>query len=71
MYSVYKLKVAQRCKLQQLIGDDYSYMCGAKLEDLHLGEEFKDVEVKDRACGDPIKKLYYSAGFEPMCLLCS
>ena len=31
-------------KLQQVVSD-YSYTCGAKLEDINLGDEFKDVEV--------------------------
>ena len=61
VFSKYKLK-APRQKLQQVI-IDYSYTCGAKFEDLNLGE---DVEVKDHSCGEPIEKLYYS---EPMCLL--
>ena len=42
----YKLKAARQ-KLQQVIGDYYT--CGAKLEDLNLGEEFKDVDVKDHS----------------------
>ena len=63
---IYKLSVA---KLQQLL-NDHSYSCAAKLQDLHLGDEFKDVEIRDRACGDTIEKLYYSAGFEPVCVYC-
>ena len=69
VYSKYKLCVAQCCQLQRLL-DDYSYSCGAKLEELDLGEGFKNVEVRDHACGDPIEKLYYSAGFEPICVYC-
>ena len=48
----------------------YSYSCGAKLEDLDLGEEFKNVEIRDHACGDMIEKLFYSAGLEPTCIYC-
>ena len=66
VYSKYKLSVA---KLQQLL-NDHSYSCATKLQDLHLGDEFKDVEIRDRACGDTIEKLYYSAGFEPVCVYC-
>ena len=31
-----------------------------------LGEEFKNVKIRDHACGDTIKKLYYSVDFEPI-----
>ena len=64
VYSKYKLSVAQCRQLQRLL-DDYSYSCGAKLEELDLGEGFKNVEVRDHACGDPIEKLYYLAGLSP------
>ena len=70
VFSKYKLKAAPHQRLQQVIGD-YSYTCGAKLEDLNLGEEFKNVDVKDHSCGDPIEKLYYSAGFDPICVYCA
>ena len=70
VFSKCKLKAARRQKLQQIISD-YTYTCGAKFKDLNLGEECKDVDIKDPSCGDPIEKLYYSAGFEPMCPLCS
>ena len=70
VYSKYKLPVAERCQLQQLL-NEHSYSCGAKLQDLHLEDKFKDVEIRDHACGDLIEKLHYSASFEPilMCLL--
>eukprot|EP00731_Ephydatia_muelleri_P024124 Em0016g395a len=66
VYSKYKLSVAKCHQLQQLL-NDHSYSCGANL---HLGDEFKDVEIRDHACGDAIVKLYYSAGFEPVCVYC-
>ena len=69
MYSKYKLPVAERRQLQQLL-DEHLYSCGAKLQDLHLEDKFKDVEIRDHACGDVIEKLYYSAGFEPICVYC-
>ena len=70
VFSKYKVKAAQRQKLQQVISD-YSYTCGAKFEDLNLGKEFKDVNIKDHSCGDPTEKLYYSAGFKPICIYCA
>ena len=66
VYSKYKLSVAKCHQLQQFL-NDHSYSCGAKLQDLHLGD---DVEIRDHACGDTIEKLYYSAGFEPVCVYC-
>ena len=40
------------------------------LGELDLGEDFKDVEIRDHACGDVIEKLYRSAGLEPVCIYC-
>ena len=57
--SKYKLTAQQRRQLQQVLSD-YSYSCGAKLEDMNLGEQFENVEIKDHCCGDTIEKLYYS-----------
>ena len=70
IYLKYKLPVAERRQLQQLLDEHNSYFCGAKLQDLHLEDKFKDVEIRDHACGDVIEKLYYSAGFEPICVYC-
>ena len=64
-----KMDVRKRRFLQRLL-DDYTYTCGSTLAELDLGEDFKDVEIKDHACGDVIEKLYYSAGFEPICVYC-
>ena len=71
VYSKNKLSVAKRHQLQQLL-NDHSFSCGARLQDLHRGDEFmlKDVEIRDHACGDTIETLYYSAGFEPVCVYC-
>ena len=35
-----------------------------------LGEEFKNVKIRDHACGGTIEKLYYSVDFEPICINC-
>ena len=43
----------------------------AKLVELNLGNSFKEVDVRDHLCGDPVEKLYYSAGFEPICVYCA
>ena len=66
--SKFKLKTTQKQQLQQLLGN-LSYMCGSKLSDLNLPEEFSNVEIRDH-CKDPIEKLYYSAKFERICVYC-
>ena len=58
IYSKHKLSRSQRTQLQQVL-DDYTYTCGAKLVELNLGNSFKEVEVQDHLCGDPVEKLYY------------
>ena len=63
------MDVCKRRFLLRLL-DDYTYTCGSTLAELDLGEDFEDVEIKDHACGDVIEKLYYSAGFEPICVYC-
>ena len=69
IYSKYKLKKEQIIKLQAVL-DNFTYTCGSKLAELQLPVEFKDVEVRDHVCGDPIEKLYYSAKFNPICVYC-
>ena len=69
IYSKYKLKKDQRIRLQRVL-DDFIYTCGSKLIELQLPDEFKDVEVRDHSCGEPIEKLYYSAKLDPICIHC-
>ncbi len=51
--------------------DDISYSCGATIQDLDLPEKFSCVYLKDHNCHDAVEKLYYSAGFEPICIYCA
>ena len=37
---------------------------------LQLEDNFPLVYVQDLSCDDPIEKLYYSAGYEPICIHC-
>lgn len=69
IYSKHRLKKDQQMKLESVLGT-HSYTCGSKLKDLHLDEEFNDVEVKDHECFDMIEVLYYSAKYEPICIYC-
>ena len=59
----------QREVLQHLI-EDFEYTCGATLKDLHLPEEYDDVDVRDHNCFNTVEKLYYSAKYTPICIYC-
>ena len=38
-------------------------------EDLNLPSDIK-VSIRDHDCHDPVEKLYYSCGYEPVCIYC-
>ena len=63
-------KLSKSCRLKlQLMLEDFSYSCGADLQDLVTEcKEFEDVGIKEHVCNDPIEKLYYS---EPICIYCA
>ena len=67
LYSKWKLSVQDKTAIQSLI-DDISYTCGGTLQELELPDKFSCVFVKAHNCFDPLEKLYYSAGFEPICI---
>ena len=69
LYSKRKVKKEARLRLQRII-EDHTYTCGAKLSNLDLSDEFKDIEIRTHLCGDPIERLYYSANFTPICVYC-
>ena len=48
-----------------------TYTCGATLQELDLPDKFSCVYVREYNCFDPIEKLYYSAGLEPICIYCA
>ena len=70
LYSKHKLKAADRCQLQQIL-DNWSYSCGAQLQDLNLTGSLAEVYVREITCNEPIEKLYYSAKYEPICIYCA
>lgn len=41
------------------------------MADLELPEKFADVHFRDLKCADPVERLYYSLGYEPICFFCS
>ena len=52
----HKLNTHKRHYFQRLL-DDYTYSYSrSTLNELNLGEEFKDVEIRDQACGNVILK---------------
>ncbi len=65
-----RLSVWDKADLQHII-DDISYSCGPLIQDLDLPEKFSCVYMKDQNCHDTVKKLYYSADFEPICIYCA
>ena len=51
--------------------DDLAFSCGASLQDLDFPAPLNEVFVRSVNCFDPIEKLYYSAGYEPIYLYCA
>ena len=66
----YKLDATQRKHLQNIL-DEHDYSCGASLFDLNLPEIYKDVDIQDHSCHDPIEVLYYTAKYAPICIYCA
>ena len=48
--------------------DNCSYICGSPSQDIELPEPFKEVYVRNISCYEPTEKLYYSAGYDPICI---
>ena len=70
VFSRYKLDATQRKHLQNIL-DEHDYSCGASLLDLNLPEIYKDVDIRDHSCHDPIEVLYYTAKYAPICIYCA
>ena len=70
LYSKKKLKAEDR-RLLALKLDDLAFSCGDSLQDLDFPAPLNEVFVRSVNCFDPIEKLYYSAGYEPICLYCA
>ena len=47
---------------------DSSFTCGAPLQDLDLLGKPAHVFVRVLSSGDPVKKLYYTAKYSPICV---
>ena len=49
----------------------FDFSCGSSTTDLDLSDELADVHFRDLRCEDPVEKLYYSLGYEQICIYCS
>ena len=70
IFSKNKLSAQSRVDLANLL-EDISYSCGATFDDIDLPQSLKSICIKSHKCYDPMEKLYYSAGFEPICMYCA
>ena len=70
LYSRRKLSIKEKEELQRVF-DDVSYICGGTIQELDLPEKFSCVFVREHNCFEPVEKLYYSAGYDPICIHCA
>ena len=64
-----KKKLSAAARTTQSLLEDVSYtMWSIPVEDLHLLMGIQ-VVIRDHRYGDPIEKLYYSAGYEDICCI--
>ena len=69
IYRRQKLPARLRTKLETILVD-YTFTCGANLQELELPDEMSEVCVRDVPCYDPLEKLYYSMKYDPICIYC-
>ncbi|XP_019855518.1 PREDICTED: uncharacterized protein LOC109584280 [Amphimedon queenslandica] len=69
IFSKKKLSPQGKADLSRLL-DDISYTCGAAFDEINLPESLNTICIKTHNCHDKIEKLYYSSGFEPICIHC-
>jgi len=67
IFCKHKLTHQEVSNLEKIL-EESAYTCGVLFSNLELSGRLKNVCVKDHRCTDPIEKLYYSCGFEPICL---
>ena len=70
LFSKRKLTNVQRRTLEAIL-NDVSCSCGASFEDIEFPDGLESVCIRDHNCSDPIEKLYYSAGYDPICYYCA
>ena len=69
LFSKKKLSTDQVSQLEIII-EDMAYTCRATFDDLALPEGI-DVNVKLHNCYEPIEKVYYSCGYQAICIYCA
>ena len=69
LFSKKKLDLTSKTLLEKVL-QDISYTCGASFDDLNLPENLTSVYVKYHNCYDPVEKLYYSTGYQAICIYC-
>ena len=70
LYCQHKLTIQERAAFQNIL-DNISYTCGATLDDLDLPDRLAGICVNDHCYDIMVEKLYYSCGYEPICIYCS
>jgi hypothetical protein len=70
LYSPRKLSSAARQELATIL-DNYTFTCGASLNDLELPSTLTEVCVRDLQCYNAAEKFYYSMKYDPICEYCS
>ena len=69
LFCKHKLTHQEVTDLQSIL-EDVSYSCGTAFEDVEMSGRLSNVFV-DHDCTDGIEKLYYSCGFEAICVYCA
>ena len=70
VYVKKKLSAHWRCELEKML-QTFDSSCGASTLDLDLSDELSHVHFRDLNCENPIEKLYYSMGYDPIYIYCA
>lgn len=70
LYSKKKLNRGERRQLELRL-DGLSYTCSSSLQELDLPAPLNEIYVRNMKCFDQVGKLYYSAGYEVICIYCA
>ena len=67
---VIRLLASEREKLEEIL-NDFSFTCGAPLQDLEMEGKLADVYTRNISCREPVEKLYYVAKYPAICVYCA
>jgi hypothetical protein len=62
LYYQVKLNSSEKAKLSSIL-DDFTFTCGASLQDLEMEGRLADMCTRDLSCNDVVEKLYYTAKY--------